>query len=81
MYMWLAVPRARAESSEAFAERLLEHGVLVTPGSYLGAAGEGYVRLALVPSEDDCRRAIEILEERAVNPAARRGDRRGTRQW
>ncbi len=63
MYMWLAIPRGEnAEGSEAFAERLLEHGVLVTPGSYLGAAGEGYVRLALVPSEDDCRRAIEILE-------------------
>ena len=64
MYLWLAVPRSEvSESSEAFAERLLEHGVLVAPGSYLGAAGEGYVRLALVPSEDDCRRAVEILEE------------------
>lgn len=63
MYLWLAIPRGEtSESSEAFAERLLERGVLVTPGSYLGAAGEGYVRLALVPSEDDCRRAIEILE-------------------
>ena len=64
MYMWLAVPRGEnAESSEAFAERLLEHGVLVAPGSYLGAAGEGYFRLALVPSEAECGRAIEILEE------------------
>ncbi len=64
MYLWLTVPRGEIpESSEAFAERLLEHGVLVAPGSYLGAAGEGYVRLALVPSEDDCRRAIEILDE------------------
>ena len=61
MYLWLAVPPP--ERSEAFAERLLEHGVLVAPGSYLGAAGEGYVRLALVPPEDDCRRAIAILEE------------------
>ncbi|MGI9112056.1 MAG: pyridoxal phosphate-dependent aminotransferase, partial [Gaiellaceae bacterium] len=39
MYLWLAVPAG--ESSEAFAERLLEHGILVAPGSYLGAAGEG----------------------------------------
>jgi len=63
MYLWLAIPRGEtSESSEVFSERLLERGVLVTPGSYLGAAGEGYVRLALVPSEDDCRRAIEILE-------------------
>ena len=61
MYLWLEVPSG--ERSEAFAERLLEHGVLVAPGSYLGAAGEGYFRLALVPSEEECARAIEILEE------------------
>ena len=61
MYLWLGVPRG--ETSEGFAERLLERGVLLTPGSYLGVAGEGYVRLALVPSEEDCRRAIEILED------------------
>ncbi len=60
MYLWLEVPAG--ESSESFAERLLEHGILVAPGSYLGAAGEGYFRLALVPSEDDCARAVAILE-------------------
>ena len=61
MYLWLAVPAG--ETSEGFAERLLEHGVLVTPGSYLGEAGEGYFRLALVPSEEECARAVEILDE------------------
>jgi acetylornithine aminotransferase len=61
MYLWLEVPAG--ETSEGFAERLLEHGVLVAPGSYLGAAGEGYVRVALVPSEEECARAVEILEE------------------
>jgi succinyldiaminopimelate transaminase len=60
MYLWLEVPAG--ESSESLAERLLEHGVLVAPGSYLGAAGEGYFRLALVPSEEECARAVEILE-------------------
>jgi succinyldiaminopimelate transaminase len=61
MYLWLEVPAG--ETSEDFAARLLEHGVLVAPGSYLGASGEGYVRLALVPSEEECARAVEILEE------------------
>jgi succinyldiaminopimelate transaminase len=61
MYLWLDVPGG--EGSEAFAERLLEHGVLVTPGSYLGPSGEGYVRLALVPSEEECARAVAILED------------------
>jgi len=60
MYLWLEVPAG--ESSEAFAERLLEHGILVAPGSYLGAAGEGYFRVALVPSEEECARAVAILE-------------------
>ena len=59
MYLWVAVP----EPSEAFAARLLEHGIVVAPGAYLGAAGEGYVRLALVPSVEDCERAAAILED------------------
>jgi N-succinyldiaminopimelate aminotransferase len=61
MYLWVAV--ADGEASEAFATRLLEHGVVVAPGAYLGAAGEGYVRLALVPSVEDCERAAAILED------------------
>jgi succinyldiaminopimelate transaminase len=61
MYLWLAVPEG--ETSEGFAERLLEHGILVAPGSYLGVAGEGYFRIALVPSETECGRAVTILEE------------------
>jgi len=61
MYLWVAVPAG--ETSESFAGRLLEHGVVVAPGAYLGAAGEGYVRFALVPSVEDCERAAAILEE------------------
>jgi succinyldiaminopimelate transaminase len=60
MYLWVEVPGD--ESSESAAERLLAHGVVVAPGAYLGAAGEGYVRLALVPTLAECERAAEILE-------------------
>jgi succinyldiaminopimelate transaminase len=59
MYLWVAVD----EPSETFATRLLEHGVAVAPGAYFGAAGEGYARLALVPTLEDCRRAAAILDE------------------
>jgi succinyldiaminopimelate transaminase len=61
MYLWIAVPTG--ETSEGHAARLLDGGVLVTPGSYLGPSGEGYVRYALVPTEDECARAVEILED------------------
>jgi N-succinyldiaminopimelate aminotransferase len=61
MYMWFAVPDG--ETSEGFATRLLEHGVVVSPGSYLGRSGEGYARIALVQTEDVCARAVQILED------------------
>jgi acetylornithine aminotransferase len=60
-FLWLAVPAG--ESSEGFATRLLRRGIVVAPGSYLGPAGEGYVRLALVPTEEECRRAAAVLQE------------------
>ena len=60
MFLWLEVPAE--ESSEEFASRLLAHGLIVSPGTFFGPAGEGYWRLALVPTVDECRRAAEILE-------------------
>ena len=29
--------------------------VVVAPGSFFGPEGEGYVRMAMVPTLDDCR--------------------------
>jgi aspartate/methionine/tyrosine aminotransferase len=52
-YLWVAVG-----DDEAYALRLLEEGIVVAPGRSFGAGGEGYVRVALVPRLDDCRRAI-----------------------
>src|SRR6266849_7234713 len=61
MYLWVAIPTG--ESGEQVAERLLEHGVVLSPGTFFGASGEGYVRFALVPSLQECARATAILEE------------------
>ena len=56
-YLWLDV----GGPSEAFARRLLEHGVVCAPGSFFGPAGEGYVRFALVPTQEQCERAAAIV--------------------
>jgi succinyldiaminopimelate transaminase len=58
-YLWVDV----GGSSERFARRLLEHGIVVAPGSFFGPAGEGYVRFALVPTQAECERAAGILRE------------------
>ena len=60
MYLWLEAPAG--ETSEALAERLLEHGLIVSPGTFFGPSGDGYWRLALVPTQAECERAAEILE-------------------
>jgi len=60
-YLWVETPNG--EPSEDFAVRLLEGGVVVAPGSYFGAAGEGYVRFALVPTLEQCQKAAKILED------------------
>ena len=46
----------------AAAKRLLPHGIVVAPGAYLGESGEGFLRIALVPTEEECVRAAAILE-------------------
>jgi acetylornithine aminotransferase len=60
-YLWCATPDG--EPSEAFAARLLERGVVVMPGSSFGEAGEGYFRVALVPTLEECQQAAAILED------------------
>jgi succinyldiaminopimelate transaminase len=61
-FLWIAAPQG--VSSEAFAAQLLEDGIVVAPGSFFGPAGEGYVRMALVPTLEDCERAAELLVRR-----------------
>ena len=56
MFLWIEAP------SDDVAERLLEHGIIVSPGTFFGPAGDGYFRIALVPTEEECRRAATILE-------------------
>ena len=60
-FLWCAVEG----ESEPVARRLLERGLLVAPGSFFGPAGEGYVRLALVPTQAECERAAETLASNA----------------
>jgi acetylornithine aminotransferase len=61
MYLWLETPEG--ETSEELAERLLAHGLIVSPGTFFGPAGDGYWRVALVPTLEECERAAAILDE------------------
>ncbi len=56
LYLWLRVPKNHTSAS--YALRLLEEGIVVAPGTAFGA-GEGHVRVALVPTLAECEEAIE----------------------
>jgi len=56
MYLWVIAPDGTVET-------LLDRGIVVSPGSFFGPSGEGYVRFALVPTLEECERAAAILAE------------------
>jgi succinyldiaminopimelate transaminase len=58
-FLWVDVgPRA-----DELAARWLEAGIVVAPGSFFGPAGEGYLRLALVPPVEACARAADMIRD------------------
>jgi acetylornithine/N-succinyldiaminopimelate aminotransferase len=56
LYLWVRVPAGL--DAAGYALRLLEAGIVVAPGTAFGA-GEGYVRVALVPTLGECQAAID----------------------
>lgn len=63
MFVWAPIPDPwRTMGAFRFAEWMLdEAGVLVTPGTGFGAAGEGYVRMSLVENTHRIRQAVRQI--------------------
>jgi LL-diaminopimelate aminotransferase len=56
-YLWMKVD----ENCESFAMKLLDNGIVVTPGSGFGNAGDNYVRFSLTITEFDISKALEKI--------------------
>ncbi len=50
---------------EAYALRLLDEGIVVSPGRIFGVAGAGlgYIRIAMVPTLNECKSAIKAWKK------------------
>jgi LL-diaminopimelate aminotransferase len=60
-YLWVEVPQGY--TSAGFASLLLtKAGIVTTPGNGFGAAGEGYVRMALTVDRERIREAVKRIE-------------------
>jgi aspartate/methionine/tyrosine aminotransferase len=58
-YLWMKAPGG---DDVEFVRRLMRAGVVALPGSFLGAAGAGFVRWALVPTLDECCETLGRLD-------------------
>ena len=58
-YLWVRVPDGY--TSAGLATRLLEKGVVVTPGNGFGEPGEGYFRIALTQKRERLQEALERI--------------------
>jgi acetylornithine aminotransferase len=57
LYLWAQVPTG--QTADAYAARCLAAGIVVSPGGFFGDGGEGWFRLALVPTLQDCAQALK----------------------
>ena len=58
LYLWVEGPEGT--DGVAYAQRCREVGIVVAPGAFFGRGQERYIRLALVPTVDECKRAAAI---------------------
>ncbi len=56
LYLWV-----RVDDDVEVADRLMANRIMVTPGRVFGPGGEGHIRLALVPTIEECDRATEEI--------------------
>lgn len=56
LYLWV-----RVGDDLAVTDRLLDAGIVVAPGRFFGEGGEGFIRLALVPTLEECEEAADAL--------------------
>jgi LL-diaminopimelate aminotransferase len=64
-YVWVPVPKGFTAKSFSM-ELLLKAGVVMTPGSGFGTAGEGYVRAALTVGVDRIREVIARMKKLGI---------------
>ena len=59
-YLWIETPKGY--TSAQFTNKLLEKGVVVTPGNGFGEPGEGYVRIALSAKRSRLEEAVQRMK-------------------
>lgn len=57
-YFWVKCPQGF--SGQEYASKLLDLGIVVSPGEFFGPSSKEYFRIAVVPNFADCKEALEL---------------------
>ena len=66
MFVWAPIPPKYASSMDFCMDLVKKSGVLCTPGSSFGPAGEGYVRFALTMPAGQIAQAVQAIAESGI---------------
>lgn len=66
LYVWLPIPPRFADSKSWCRYLIDTAGVVITPGTAFGDAGDRYFRLSLVSSPETLQKAIDRLHEQGI---------------
>ena len=66
MFVWAKIPEGHGSGMEFCAELMERSGVICTPGSSFGPAGEGYVRFALTLPAEKISEAVKAIEKSGI---------------
>ena len=66
MFVWAPIPPKYASSMDFCMDLVEKSGVLCTPGSSFGPAGEGYVRFALTMPAGQIAQAVQAIAESGI---------------
>jgi LL-diaminopimelate aminotransferase len=58
LYLWVEAPAGT--DGLAYAQQLREYGIVTAPGAFFGKGQERYIRLALVPTVEECRQVAAL---------------------
>lgn len=66
MFVWAPIPPKYASSMDFCMDLVEKSGVLCTPGSSFGPAGEGYIRFALTMPAGQIAQAVQAIAESGI---------------
>ena len=66
MFVWAPIPAKYASSMDFCMDLVEKSGVLCTPGSSFGPAGEGYVRFALTMPAERLAQAVQAIADSGI---------------